>query len=119
MRKVRDIFSYSVGHGAIGISCDHRCRFFSYNKKTKQRKCLIHNILLNDIFLTKQGYVKSEFFCNNYENFANKESLGAHETGLIEFNNIKNQLEENILYEACQKEYLCMTSFDELEKIEN
>lgn len=60
----------------------------------------------------KNGYVSGEWFCKQFNN------KNAHEIGIMEFETIKNDLEENILYEACQKEYLCMTHFDELKKIE-
>ena len=62
--------------------------------------------------ISKTGHVRGEYFCKQFDN------IHPFPTAVEEFNIIKNDLEENILYEACQKEYLCMTSFDELEKIE-
>ncbi len=106
MKKIKDIFSYSVGHGAIGISCSHKCKYFTY--LNKQRKCIKHNVLL-DIMLNDNGYVKGEWFCKNFE-----DSGDTHSIGIIEFNQIKDKLEDNILYEACGKEYLCMIPFDKL-----
>jgi hypothetical protein len=117
MKKIKDPFSYSVGHGAIGISCDHLCKYFKYNILTKERFCLRHHVKLNNVFIGDDGFREGEFFCTDYENCINNISKGAHKLGLEEFNSIKDELEENILYEACGKEYLCMTPFDEIEKI--
>ena len=108
MKKIKDSFSYSVGHGAIGISCSHKCKYFSYSKEKKKRKCIKYNLSLDLIMVKDDGFIKGEYICNGYED------NGAHEIGLIEFYKIKNELEDNILYEACGKEYLCMTSFDVL-----
>ena len=117
MKKIKNPFSYSVGHGFAGQSCSHHCRFFNYNKNTKIRACALHKLNLNNVFLTEDGYVRGEFFCCNYENLIDENNYGAHKVGLEEFKQIKNELEENILYEACQKEYLCMTPFEEIEKV--
>jgi hypothetical protein len=76
-------------------------------------KCTFHNISLN-LELGNNGGVAGEWFCKTFVN-----SGKAFPKALEEFNSIKDQLEENVLYEACQKEYLCMTPFDELEKIED
>jgi len=109
MKKIKDIFSYSVGHGAIGLSCSHKCKYYKYfNRK---RECTKHNLNLNSIMLKKNtNFVKGEYFCKDYKD------IGAHEIGLREFMQIKNKLEYNILYETCMKPYLCMTSFDKLKE---
>jgi len=119
MNKIKNPFTYSVGHGFIGLSCGHRCKYFIFDKKSNERKCLLYKLLLNHIMLNEHGSIRSEFFCKKYENFKSENSSGAHEIGIIEFETIKNKLEDNILYEACHKEYLCITPFDEIEKLDD
>ena len=63
--------------------------------------------------------MKGEFFCKNYCNYIDDFTKGAHLIGLEEFKKIQPQLEEGILYEACQKKYLCMIPFEKLKKIRN
>jgi hypothetical protein len=117
MKRIKNVFTHSVGFGFLGLSCGHYCKYFHYNKDTKERKCVLYNLRLNNIFLNKDGYVRGEFFCNHYQDLSNNPYESAHPSGLEEFNKIKPQLEDYVLYEACQKEYLCMISFDEIEKI--
>ena len=116
MKNIKDIFSYSARWDSVGLSCTY-CQHC--NKKnvegdwpTNFLKCNLHNISLN-IELREDGYLSGAWFCKAFTD------NGAFPKAVEELSLIKNQLEENILYEACQKEYLCMTPFDELEKIEN
>jgi hypothetical protein len=115
MKKVKDIFSYSVGWGSAGVMCSF-CKYL----KVKEDKvsgeiilcyCALHKLKL-DILRNKDGYFSGEYFCKDFSN------ENPFPQAVEEFNSIKDQLEENVLYEACQKEYLCMTPFDELEKID-
>jgi len=117
---MKDIFEYHEKWGIGGgcYCCEH-CTIH-YGVKTDWpatgMDCNLHNISLNDALIN--GYLGKDFFCKNIKINEYSDCLD-WDIFKTTFNNIKNQLEENILYEACQKEYLCMTSFDELEKIEN
>jgi hypothetical protein len=117
MNKIKDPFSYGVGHGAIGLSCSHGCKYFEYNVTSKIRQCSLHNLMLNKAFLGEGGSVKGEWFCKNYEDFKDEINFGAHELGLLEFNKVKNLLEEGILYQACGQEYLVEINFRELREL--
>ena len=113
MKKIKDIFEYHEKWG-IGGGC-YCCEYsiIHYGDKmdwpSKGIDCVLHNLNLDDLLIN--GYLGSDFFCKNitFNETANCFDLDIFKTA---FDTIKNNLEEQILYEACQKKYLCMTSFD-------
>jgi hypothetical protein len=115
MKKIKDIFSYSVGWGSAGIMCSF-CKYLAVKEdrisgEITQCYCALHHVKL-DVLRNEDGHFSGEYFCKDFN------SKNLFPEAAEEFNSIKDQLEENVLYEACQKEYLCMIPFDELEKIE-
>jgi hypothetical protein len=111
MKKIKDIFSYSIGWGSSGVMCSF-CKYSlgevnQETKKIKSMKCTLHNIILN-IQINSDGYIEGEYFCKNFYN------TNPFPKAVEEFKNIKNELEENILYEACEEEYLIGISFENL-----
>jgi hypothetical protein len=119
MKKVKDVFQYHEKWGTGG-GC-YCCKYsrIHYGIQTdwpvKGMNCVLYNINLSNMLI--DGYLGSDFFCKNIiiDKFSDCFDLDIFQTS---FQIIKDQLEENVLYEACQKEYLCMIPFDELEKIE-
>jgi len=114
MKNVKDIFSRSIGWDVTGVMCSF-CRYSKgtrnfETKKVESVTCTLHHLNLK-MQVSKTGHVKGEYFCKQFDN------VHPFPTAVEEFEQIKNELEENILYEACQKEYLCMTSFEEIEKV--
>jgi len=112
MKKVKDPFSYGARWDSAGINCVYCVYCKSVGMPPIELSCTFHNVSLG-LELGKSGGINGEWFCKAFTD------NGAFPKAVEELSLIKNQLEENILYEACQKEYLCMTPFDELEKIEN
>jgi len=108
MKKIIDPFSYSVGHGALGLSCAD-CMYYEFNADPINRWCKLHKSSLN-VMVDENGYLSGEWFCKSYVD------NGAHEIGKNEFESIREELEEDILYQACQEKYLSMLSFDEIAK---
>ncbi len=106
MTQIKDPFSYSVGHGFAGISCQ-LCNHYAFVKKELYSKCTYNNFILN-ILRDKNGYARGEWFCKNFE------SNNTFTYAVEEFSTIKDELEDNVLYEACNKEYLRAIPFDEL-----
>lgn len=118
-KKIVDTFEYHDKWG-IGGDCVY-CKFCNKQSvkedwPTDDLRCNLHKISLN-IELRNYGvrpsYLNGQYFCKSME------IVDSWEEFSNTFNTIKDDLEEDILYEACDKEYLCMTPFDELEKIEN
>ena len=123
MKKIKDPFSYSARWDSAGIDCVC-CKYC--NKKnikedwpTDDLRCNYHSISLN-IELHSKGFKKSgiegEWFCKDFQD-RGIEDKGAFPRAVEEFNSIKDELEEKILYEACEQEYLCMIPFDELKRL--
>ncbi len=112
MKRIKDCFCYHDKWG-IGGSCID-CIYASISSCDKEcwpisnLCCKLHDISLNGII--KDGYLYKETFCKNmkYTDVWSKFEIC--------FLEIKDQLEENVLYEACQEEYLCMIPFSKLPK---
>lgn len=103
IKKIKDPFSYSIGHGAAGISCSD-CTLFIFDPSKrdcdeKKRWCKLHNISLN-MMVDAHGYLRGEWFCSSF--------LSSKVSGLsiAEFETIKGAMKEGRLYQACAKEFL-------------
>jgi hypothetical protein len=115
LKVIRDTFSYSYGHGAIGLTCNH-CAYYKYNGDLeigsfKRSYCSLHNFSLK-IMRNEKDRIFGEWFCKQFKN------KNAFEWGLKEFNQLKDQLEENILYQASGKENLKGIHFKDLDLFE-
>lgn len=121
MKQIKDSFSYSTRWDSAGISCVD-CKYC--NRKniaddwpTNDLKCYLHTISLNielkDKGITPSG-IGGDWFCKNFEN--RNEWPYAFPLAVEEFSTIKDDLEDNVLYEACGKEYLRAIPFDKLPK---
>lgn len=110
MKQIKDIFEIHDKWG-IGLDCCE-CKHCSNPRKggcwpTNDFQCNLHNISLN-IELKENGFLNGEYFCKNFED------LNAFPPAVEEFSTIKDELEDNVLYEACGKEYLLAIPFKEL-----
>lgn len=111
MKQIKDPFSYSVGWGASGIMCSF-CTYCvairnEITKNIQSSKCNLYNISLN-IQVSQEGFIRGEYFCKKFDN------TNPFPLAVKEFLTIKDELEENVLYEACGKEYLHAIPFKEL-----
>ncbi|UFH58044.1 hypothetical protein [Sulfurovum mangrovi] len=114
MKVIRDIFSYSYGHGAIGLTCNY-CIYYKFNEdleigSLKRSYCSLHNFSLK-IMRNEEDRILGEWFCKQFEN------KNAFEWGLKEFYQLKDELEDNVLYQACGKKYLNGTYFKDLPQL--
>ena len=117
MKKIKDLFKYMDQRG-IGLSCVD-CKFC--NKKnisedwpTDNIWCNLHNNSLNIELIDKgekKSYLEGEWFCKDFI-----DNNSALPQALKDCANIQNELEENILYEACREEHFKGMLFDDLPK---
>ena len=100
--KIRDPFSYSMGHGAAGVSCSD-CDFFKFdpsksNEDKEKRWCKLHDITLN-VMVDVNGYLRGEWFCSNFS------SSKVSSLSILEYESVRDSLKEGRLYQACAKEF--------------
>ena len=111
MKKTKDRFSYGVGWGCAGISCSFckhsLARRNEDTRKVKSAKCTLYNISLN-IRINEGGHIEGEYFCKNFTD------KNAFPQGLEEFNQMQDELEENVLYRAIGEDYLKAIPFKDL-----
>ncbi len=92
---IKDRFSYSARWDSIGLDCAF-CKHFSEPESwpdiLKISKCLKHKIYLT-FELNEDGYKSGEWFCKYFE-----DNNGAFPEAIIEFNSLKNEFRENIIY---------------------
>jgi hypothetical protein len=114
MKKIIDIFEY---HDKWGIGGNCTCCEYSNvhhgvqdDWPAENMNCGLHKINLN--IELSNGYLDEEYFCKDMKILESSYLFNNI------FNIIKNNLEYNILYKACNEEYLRMISFDDIRKIE-
>lgn len=101
MKNIKDIFEY---HDKWGIGGDCGLCFYCNKRNTQEDwpadnlGCNYHKIDIS-IELTN-GYLNGQYFCKNMKIIYSRPEFYSS------FNQIKDELEEDVLYEACEKEYL-------------
>ncbi len=115
MKRIKDILLYKCRWDSLGVNCVFCKYHVSKGLPITYLCCKKYSLSLNiELCINKDGIaggICGEWFCKDFEDDGN-----ACPDGIKEFEKIKDQLEENVLYEACQEEYLCMIPFSKLPK---
>ncbi|HYG37201.1 MAG TPA: hypothetical protein VD908_01220 [Cytophagales bacterium] len=107
---MKDTFSYSARWDSIGLDCSH-CKNFlgpsEWPDKDKVSQCLLHNLSLK-IELGENGYKRGEWFCKDFDD------LNAFPMAVKEFELIRKELQDCVLYVGNRNGELFEIKFDRL-----